>query len=160
MMADELRFDATPTEIPVSIGDKPYVLCEADEATAVAYRNASVQGASVDNKGQVIHLGAVGSLQPLLVSRCLFQLVLKDDGTEMKRLPVLERVVLKWPSRIVRPLFDRAKQISRLDEPVTLDGLRKQSADLQERIAELEAEEGSSKNESAGDGGQTPEDAG
>jgi len=159
-MTDELRLDATPIEIPVSIGDKPYVLCEADEATAVAYRNAQVRGASVDSKGQMIQLGSVGGIEPLLVSRCLLQLVLKDDGTEMKRLPVSEKVILKWPSRIVRPLFDKAKQISQLDEPVTLDGLYKQLAQIQERIAEMEAEEGPSKNGLTGDGGQTLLDAG
>jgi hypothetical protein len=53
---------------------------------------------------------------------------------------VPREVVGSWPSRIVKPLFERAKEISELDEDETLEGLVEQQAKLGKRIAKMRKE--------------------
>jgi hypothetical protein len=57
-------------------------------------------------------LGSVADAEPLLVSLCLYEV--NKDGKRLGNVSL--PTVLGWPPRVVRALFDRAKQISDLGE--------------------------------------------
>lgn len=139
----ELNFDdLSLIEVPVTIAGKKYVLREASEATAAAYRNASIAGAKMED-GRVSELPRnLGGLQSLLVSQCLFPYVVVDSevGSTISSIPVARSLINGWPSRIVKPLFEKAKEISELDEDESLEALIKQRNRLNERIVNLEGE--------------------
>lgn len=143
-MSDSFDFnDLTVIEIPVSIAGNKYVLREADEETAAMYNNARLKGIPVKDS-EVIGLPEdVGGVQSLLVSRCLFPL-----NSEEKPLPdcVHRDTVKKWPSRVVKPLFVKAKEISELDDKGDLNSLREQRDELDKQIEDLEDEEEKTKN--------------
>lgn len=108
--------DLTPIEVPVSLGGKKYLLREATEAAAATYRNASVAGATLGSEGGETRITGlppdIGGLQSLLVSLCLWEL--NADGKPTRTVP--RAVVKTWPARMVRPLFDKAQEISGLKE--------------------------------------------
>jgi hypothetical protein len=135
-MSGELNFDSLDLiEVPVKIAGKAYVLREADEATASDYRSASIQGARLED-GEVVGLPEnTGRVQAILVSQCLFPL--NAMGTPEKHHVPLT-TVKNWPSRIVRPLFDKAKEISELSEGEdTIESLEKEKAKIERRLAKL-----------------------
>lgn len=136
-MIGEFEFDLTPTEIPVTISGQKYVLCEATDAVAAAFRNAGAAGATLDEDGNT-HVGAVGDVQAVLVAGCLFRIVEKDDGTEWKRHPVPLAAVRGWPNRVVQPLFEKAKEISELGEWESAEMLRQLIKRAQRRLVQLE----------------------
>ena len=75
-----------------------------------------------------------GGVQSLLVSRCLYSY--KEDGEISGLVPRSQ--IRKWPSRIVRPLFDKAMEISELEEEEeTVESLEKQIARLSQRLKRL-----------------------
>lgn len=143
-MTDSFDFNSlTIIEIPVSVAGNKYILREADEETAAIYNNARLKGIPVLD-GEVVGLPEdIGGIPSLLVSRCLFPLDSKDD-------PLPEHVhrdtVMKWSSRIVKPLYAELKKISELDDKEDLKSLIKQREDLNERIKTLEDEEEKTKN--------------
>lgn len=132
-------------EIPFKYQGKQYVLVEADEDTAAAYRNASVRGAKILD-GKLVGLPTdVAGVQSLLVAGCL-RLV---DGNGMRQ-PVERETVKRWPSRVVKPLFNKAKEISELDEEdETEDQLIQQRAELNRKLSELRQKRATLKNESS-----------
>ncbi len=115
----EMSFDLTATEVPVTIDGEDYVLREASGDTACRYQNAQVACMRMTD-GQVSKVTAIADTQPLLVSLCLVKLVQKPDSDEPElRRPVPISTVRGWPSRVVKDLFERAKEISGLEEAVT-----------------------------------------
>lgn len=135
-MSEGLNFDSLDLiQVPVSIGGEKYTLCEADEAAGAAYRNARVRGAKLEEGGDVTSLPSdIGGLQALLVCRCLYYC--KEDGNLGALVP--QSTVRKWPSRIVRPLFDKVMEISELEEEEdTTESLEKQIARLEKRLMRL-----------------------
>lgn len=126
--------DLTPVEIPVKYQGVEYILTEADGAAAAKYRASMLKGMeiSVDDEGNrtTKHIAGISEVQPLLVSLCLKD---KVSGT---RVPL--ETVKTWSERIIRKLFDKAKEISELDEQSDdLPSLENQLASLQKRIADL-----------------------
>ncbi len=141
-MSNDFNFDdLSVTEVPVSYGGIKYILREASEDVAAAYRNASIAGAKLEDGKLVEMPGNIAGVQALLVSRCLFPIT--GEG-EVSTKPVPQKVVGGWPSRVVKPLFEKVKEISELDEEEDLEALFKQRDKLNERISELE--EGAVKN--------------
>lgn len=131
---DTMNFDdLTLIEIPVSINKEKFFLREATEDAARQYRNASVAAARMED-GKVVGVSGVGDIQSLLISLCLFT---ADTG---KNIPL--SVVRGWPSRIVRPLFDKAKEISQLDEKDTAATLEEKITKLQEQLSSIKATNG------------------
>lgn len=124
--------DLTPIEIPVSIGVKQYVLCEATGTAGVAFNNARTKGIKFSNEGKPNSISGVADVEPLLVSLCLFETV------EGGRKPVPITTVQSWPYRVMKDLFDRAKEISNLDESETLEDLQKQKTEIDKKIADFE----------------------
>lgn len=143
-MTDSFDFgDLTLIEIPVAIAGKKYVLREADEETAAIYNNERIKGVKVDDAKVVGLPNDIGGMQSLLVSRCLFPL--NSEG-HPRPIPVSRQEVMAWPTRIVKPLFIKAKEISELDDADDLASLEKQREDIEEKIKGLKEEEEKAKN--------------
>lgn len=149
-MVEELNFDSLALiEVPVSIAGKKYVLREASEATAAAYRNASIAGAKVED-GKLTEMPSnLAGVQSLLVARCLFPL---DDEDKARPTSVSQVTVNNWPARIVKPLFEKTKEISELDEDESIEELVKQRVKLDERIAKLQKDSAKNEQEATKDG--------
>lgn len=108
-MSEELNFDTdgfAPVEIPVKYEGVRYVLREASAEVARQYRNAATNGMRIGG-GVGMELSHIGDCQPILVGGCLFV-----AGQEH---PVGEDAIRRWPDRIVRPLFEKARSISKLE---------------------------------------------
>jgi hypothetical protein len=109
MSANE-SFDFSSLErvnIPVTVGDQQYILKEASGGAAKAYRNALMACMVLGPEGKPIKLSGLASVEPLLVSLCL---------VDSKGRPVDQKTVESWPARIVKVLFEKAKEISGLTE--------------------------------------------
>jgi hypothetical protein len=151
MTALELDFaDLAPIEVPVKVNGVPkYVLVEASGAAAVAYRNMVSKAAKMVD-GKVTGLDGIADAEPLLVSLCLSPVddaAYKRDGVvratrannnDLVTLHVSR--VKAWPYRFQRALFDKVMEISPdLREKDTPESVRKRIAELQAKLAELEA---------------------
>ena len=129
--------ELTLIEFPVKIGDKECVLREASEDAARQYQNALTRHTSIEDGKVRGIMGPIADTQSLFVSLCMFES--SDDGKE-RRVDVKE--VRKWPARVVKKLFDKAKEISEIGEDGdTIESLEKQIAELQERLDDLRGDE-------------------
>jgi len=145
MSNDALVFDdVSLKEIPVSIAKIKYVLREANGKAAQAYRAATVKGLSVSKDGTMQHLSSSMVAEHVLVSHCLFK---EDSG-----LGVGLDVIQSWPNRIIRPLFDRAKEISDLDDTETKESIQKEISKLQDRLEKIETEDPNESGDTSMDG--------
>lgn len=134
----ELVFeDAEPVEVPVRIGNRRYMLCEASEDAACKYRNASTACARFDGGKMVGIQGPIADVEPLLVSLCLFELY--DHQGETRRRPVTLTQVRSWPSRVVKPIYEKARELSRLKEDDEPEVLERRIATDQQRLAAIRA---------------------
>lgn len=112
--------DLTPAEEPVTYKGEHYIVTEASEEAAVAYRNAVTRTHRyVDGKLSAIHDPADN--EPLLVAKCLFKAVPESPDKILygnNGLPVaVERAkVDKMPTRVVRELYKWILEVSRLDD--------------------------------------------
>lgn len=122
------EYDISLVETPKKIGGVDYILREADETTATKWRN-SVIACSRYSKGQMNSIRGLGETQALLVSMCLFN---GDDKT------VSLETIRSWPSRVVKALFEEAKEISDLEKEDTLEELKEQRTEIEERITNME----------------------
>jgi len=118
--------DLVLIEVPVTIGSEQYMLREANGDAACKFQNARVARYEYGEDGKLIRLRDTADLEPLLVSLCLF---MADGAT-----PVSETTIRSWPARVQGQLFDRAKEISSIDEADDLPSLEKQLAQLQRRV--------------------------
>ena len=107
-MTEPRRFETFELQTePVYIGDAVYTLKEASIGAATKYRNALLDCATIGPDGKPSKFSGMADVEPLLVSLCLFD----SEGS-----PVPLDAINRWPSRIVKQLFDRVKDISDLDE--------------------------------------------
>jgi hypothetical protein len=128
-MSDDLNFASIAlVEVPVTLGDKKYVLREASEAAALRFRGSQLQDAKLVDGKVSANISRVAESQALLVSLCLFD----ENGK-----PVPLATVLDMRARIVKRLFDKAKEISDLDEREGKEELEKRLADTQAKIKAL-----------------------
>lgn len=136
-------------EVPVTIGSVKYVLREADEGAAREFRNARLKGATLKDGDAATLPDDPGGLQSLLLSGCIFRC--NEEGEPFSS-PVSRREITGymtpngtrykgWPARIVKPLYEKAKEISELDETEgTIDDLTKQRDKLNDIIGRLKEE--------------------
>lgn len=87
---------------------KKYTLREADGAAARRFNNAKTNRIKFTG-GKPSAFEDIGDLEPLLVSMCLF---------DSKNKPVHQSIIEGWPSKVVRRLFDKCKEMSELDDKV------------------------------------------
>ena len=144
--ASEMIFESLePVTFPFKIKDAKtnsfiqYYLREATEDAAVKYRNAAMRAARFTD-GKLSSVEGVADVEPLLVSLCLYQITPKGD------VPVQLATIRGWPARIVKPLFEKAKQLSNLDEGEDEAGIQKQIEDLSERLAKMREDKNKEKN--------------
>lgn len=166
MDTQDLSFDLEPRTLKVTVGLDKFVLCEASEAAAVRYENQATKAARMSD-GKVVGVDGIADTEPLLVHLCLFfatadgaQVQLDHQGRP-KNVP-LERVK-SWPSRVVKALFEKARELSDLDRD-TEDSLKEQLARLQKRLAKIqgkkEADEGDAGNDPTSVTADTSDSAG
>lgn len=151
-MSNEFDFGSLEViEIPVVGPDKkPYILREASGDAVAKFNNA--RGRCVQFRdGGMSAVAGQGDLEALLVSLCLFHVVKEADEEIDMNHPELWKADLKkaltamtirsWPERVVKPLFDKAKEISEIDEPEDLAALKEQRDKLDKQIKDLEESE-------------------
>jgi len=118
METESLSFDLSLIEIPVTIGERAYILREASGDAACKYRNALLSCTDLDpNTGKPVRITGMANVEPLLVSLCLFY---EDTGASV---PL--GVIKSWPSRILKSLFEKTKDISDLGEETDEEELEK-----------------------------------
>jgi hypothetical protein len=116
--------DITRVEVPVTIWKKKYILVEASEEAHCKWRNFQIAQAKISRTGKVEGIGNVADSEPLLVSLCLYyadengRLPVNKDGDPSPKFLVPLQKIKAWPSRVVSPLFERLKKISKIDEVV------------------------------------------
>jgi hypothetical protein len=115
-LEDILFDDLTPKvkRIP-NLNGKEYVLLEPTEGDAVAYRNAVMKSVRMAD-GKMIGLVDAAEVEPLLVSKCIREVVPNPKTGVEERRPVQIQVVRGWPSKVVKRLFNDAKEMGELDE--------------------------------------------
>jgi len=99
--------DLSFIEIPYKIGGKIYTLKEASGDAACAYRNALFKNTELGPDGKARKIGNMADTEPLLVSWCLY------DANGHR---VAVQGVRNWPAKVVKTLFEKAKEISNLEE--------------------------------------------
>jgi hypothetical protein len=123
--------DLEPVVVPVTIKGQKYNLREALEDAAVKINNARA-GAARFTGGELNRVHGVGELQPLAVSLCLFKVDANGGETA-----VSVETVKRWPTRIVKDLYDRLISISGMDEKKTVEQIDKEIARLNRMRVEV-----------------------
>jgi hypothetical protein len=82
--------------------------------------------------------------EPLLVSLCLFEALRDGSGNPVSERNVPLVTVKSWPNRVQKRLFDWVREKSDLNPAETKESLRKQIAEAQKRLRELEEADGES----------------
>ena len=129
-MEEEIVFeDLEPTRVPVTHKGRKYVLVEASADVGVKYQNACIRAARME-EGHVVGMNDIADAEPLLVSLCLFHV--NADGKQLGN--VAKKDILSWPNRVVKRLYEKAKDISDLDQNQTVEQLEKSIAKLQQQL--------------------------
>lgn len=149
-----LKFSTQRAGIEVEIDDKKYALIEATGQVGVDYQNAATAAFTFGDTGQAKSVNGLANLQILLVGQCLYG-INPDNGKTFKN-PVGEKFVSEeLPARVLKQLFEKAKEISHLDEDDSVDALKKQRDKLEERIAKKENDESPGELQSDSEDGST-----
>jgi len=120
--------DLTPQTEPVKLSGKDYYLREASGDAATKFANARLNCIKLGPDGKPQTVRGIADVEPLLVSLCLFD----ESG---KNVP--EATVRSWPARVQKALFERAKEMSRLDDLETEAAIQSQIATLNNRLEEI-----------------------
>ncbi len=107
MTEEVLKFDLTPIEIPVEVGQFKYTLKEATGEAVGKYRDAILDCTKLGPDGKPVSVKGLSGVEPLLVSMCLM-----DEENKSVRPSVIQA----WPNKIQKALFEKIKEISELDE--------------------------------------------
>lgn len=132
-MSDSFDFDGiTPVSIPVRVGGKRYILREATGDVAVRYRNACLKAMKLGADGKPVAMENMADVEPYLVHLTLFAVA--ENGGE-SQVPLA--TVRGWPARVVKALFNKAKEIGSLDEADTKEQLQARIDADQAKLAAL-----------------------
>lgn len=128
-----LSFSTVRASIDVTIDEEKYVLLEASGATGVDYTNSLVSGITYGENGKPQKLNGQASVQILLVGECLYK-INPDTGKTFKTSVGQKWVRDTLSSRILKELFEAAKELSNIDETETAESIQKQIDTLQEKL--------------------------
>lgn len=120
--------DLMPLCEEVTLGTAQYFLKEASGDAATKFANARLNCVKLGPDGKPQTVRGIADVEPLLVSLCLFD----SNG---KNVP--EATVRSWPYRIQKALFDRAKEMSHLDDLETEAAIVDQITSLQKKLDEM-----------------------
>jgi polyhydroxyalkanoate synthesis regulator phasin len=126
--------DPAPQEVKVTYQQKTYYLREPSEAIAVEYQNMATRATTITD-GEM-KLGNLNDAEPYLVSKCLWEKINEQDKEIERNVPL--GLLRLWPSRVVRPLFDKAKEMGRLGQNESEDGLKKEITRLQKKLKKMQ----------------------
>lgn len=126
--------DLSIIEIPVKLNKKNYILREADGEAGAKFKSRSAQCMRME-AGSVTGVGEIGELEPYLLSFCMF-----EQGENGILKSVSENVIKSWPARVVKQLFDKAKEISELNESDTVESLEKTIREATKKLNKLRGE--------------------
>lgn len=122
-----MELSAEFVEVAVTIDGQQYVLKEASEGASIVYRDAHVKAArikEVDGGTRESSFGNLADSDALLVSMCLFKVGAGKDGGSLA--PVDVRTVKSWPTRVVKQLYKKVREISDMQELDSEEALQKQ----------------------------------
>lgn len=138
---------APATVGPVQIGDRWWIVHEADPDSADRFRAANLRTASLtfneDDTKTMRGLEGLAKSESVLIRANVYEVEGKDgklrmDGDDPDKKHLVDDATYKrWPTRLRRWLFDTIKEISDLDENDTEESLERQIARLQKRLAKL-----------------------
>lgn len=132
--------DLKTIEIPFSFRGKSYILREAGCDAACKWRNSILKGTRFAADGKATQVENLADSEPLLVSLCCFELLNREGTVHYRPVPVQE--VRGWPSKMVKKLFETAKEISELGEEETVSDIDKRIKELNEKKQKLLTEQG------------------
>jgi hypothetical protein len=144
-MTTDFDFDhIVPTEIPVKIGGKKYVLREAGSDAAIKFRDAVMAATTwvpgIDGKpeNRIARVEKMADTEILLVALCLFPAnadgqLAKDENGSPTAAPVGMSFVRNLLDRIRQPLYDKIKEISPTLADDTEASLAKEMENLKRR---------------------------
>ncbi len=145
--------DLTPQERRETLGGDEYVIREASEAAAVAYKNAQMRAAKMSD-GKLTGFDGYADADLVLAVACLHPV---DKSTGQVKVDqsgdpwtLAERTVKRWPHRVVKRIVAVVKELSPdLEDKETRETLVKQRDNLQKKIDELDAEAAKGKDDPA-----------
>jgi hypothetical protein len=142
---DPIVFDSCDLiEVPVAIGKVSYKLREASGGDAIKWRNFFTRQTRINEEGKLAGLGDMADGEALLVSMCLYEVL---AAGELANQPVPITTVRAFPSRMLKVLFARCKEISELDEVDTEDALVEEIAKLTAKLEKLKGDKTPAKND-------------
>ncbi len=142
---EPMKFSLDTIQIPVEIGDKEFVLREASGDTACKFTNARMACGQMGPDNTIASWRNIADTEPLLVSLCLFEIERGEDGSITQEKPTQISQIRKWPSRITKELYDKAKEISDIDTNDDLESLLKQRTEIDEQIEKLQKKDETAK---------------
>jgi hypothetical protein len=135
-----VELDATPREIRgIRWKGRDYVLKSCPEKGHVKFTDAKIKYARM-NDGKLVGLSGGGELPSLLLSFCLFRVVLRPDGSEAFQPLTQQHIQDDWPPHFVQELFEDAKRISHIDQ-VSPKTRAERKKELLAELAQIDAEE-------------------
>jgi hypothetical protein len=131
---DGYDFDSLePMAVPVAYKGRRYVLRETAGDQSTAYRNAVLRSMVPNGLGGIVPGVGYPDTDLMLLGMCLYEVT--DTGEQ----PVGAEALKKWPTRVIKPLFERVKSASGLEaEEDSIDNLTTRISDLQKRLKALQ----------------------
>ena len=135
MSQEQMVFDSVePREIAVRIGQKEYVLREANGEAARKFRNAVIKAARFGPDGRAERLEGAADAELVLINACLV-----DASGRQTPISVLSG----WKNSVLKALFNKAKEISDLGESDDserglLESQKRRSKELEEVSSKLQ----------------------
>lgn len=150
--------DLTPKEIRgIRWRKREYVLKAASADAVIQFNNKRFQQARMDD-GKLVAIAGGAELSYFLVSKCLFEVGARPDGSEVHKALNEQLLRATWPNHFVDKLFNDAKRISHIDDDArTID---QKIADCEKELAKLRKERDRLNPPPAlgADGGETPDE--
>lgn len=133
-MASVMKFDLEPHVEPVTIGGVDYFLKEASGDAACKWKNTIMKSTKIGPDGKPVGIDGLADSEPILVSLCLVEA--DKDGSPSKR-HVSVSTIRSWPARIQTALFEKAKEISGLNDEETEEVLEKRLQETEAKLLKL-----------------------
>jgi hypothetical protein len=129
-----LDFTAEEVVIPLNVGDKQYLLKELTGEDALAYKTAVAKCAKFNADGRMTQTVGLPDTQFLLVSLALYE-------TSGSRVQNALAVVKAFRQKVVQKAFETILKVNNMAGIETLEDLKLERIELDERIKALEDRE-------------------